>query len=407
MKKEVKNIFLIIGTILFMNFISAYDYSDYTRFSLNNFSGDTLSVISLGLVFIIFFTMINYAVSKRLPKGVSSIISFCLSALVIFGTLKAGWDISGYLTSSLFSIGLDESTFYVIATIVFILILIQLIRKIGLGKLLFFTGLILLTITLFTDLIYSKGFASIISIILIILGSWLWIKKSKSTTSESYKKSKAEKDEERLRRYKAKQELKNRKRKATEENARRWTEFGLKTGYNAYKTGKFVKNKFKNKKKEKAHEEALRENEIRKQEKQRKKKEKAQKQAEKKQLLIEDKKWRDKKEKEKAEAQRIAQIKAQKEEKEKEKQQRIANRKAERERIRQERKENNEKIKKREKEKKELIKKIQSKEAELKKWRENYERRKNNPKKEHKIKNHVLRLEREFNELKAQLENYK
>ncbi|MBU0894764.1 MAG: hypothetical protein KKF48_00685 [Nanoarchaeota archaeon] len=53
-----------------------------------------------------------------------------------------------------------------------------------------------------------------------------------------------------------------------------------------------------------------------------------------------------------------------------------------------------------------LIEEIQKKEAELRKWITRYQNRINNPKKAPKLKNHVLRLEKELNQLKNQL-NFK
>lgn len=242
MKKRGIFSLILLESLFLINIVKALEIGS---FSLSNLTNDTLSLISTALIFIIFFALINYAVAKKLPTAISAIISFCLSALIIFGTLKAGLDIPSYFRESLFSIGINESIFYIIVAVVFILVLIQLIRKLGLGKLLFIIGLILVGLVLFTELIYSKGATSIIAIFFLIIGAWFWRRKHTSekrfNRREAYKqeaeKERAKRENEWNKNKRTKKEIKRNQRKE------KWKD-------KSKKTGETMKNIFNKRKKE-------------------------------------------------------------------------------------------------------------------------------------------------------------
>lgn len=341
MRKKQICLLILLENLLLINTISALN------FSLDYLSDDTLSLISTALVFIIFFALINNAVSKKLSSGVSAIISFSLSALILFGALKTGINIPEYFRTSLFSIGVTTEMFYMIVAIVLILILILLIRKLGFGKLLFTIGLILGGITLFTDLIYSKGVAIIISLFFLIIGAWKWKKKYKLNQMSEFERTI----------YESKKKAKRKEK--WEEIGEKW---GKRTGEGYLKSKKLAKQgwEFGRDKSKKLIKKSWKIGRNRLNQKGLN--------------VIENEKLR-KQQELIAEEKRKAEIQANKE-----------------------REENNRVIK----QKKDLIKKIQAKEAELRKWKRKYLARKDNPKKEHKLKNHVQRLEREFNDLRAQ-----
>jgi hypothetical protein len=136
----------------------------------------TLSAIDpntmlLGLLFVIFFVIINFALVKTIKnKGTSSIISFCVSLLAVYGINRTSLDLSGLFTG----IGLSDKLIYSVIPILIIVGLGFMIWKLKLSKTLILVGLSLIILS-FTPLIYTKSTILIIGIVLLIIGIILLI----------------------------------------------------------------------------------------------------------------------------------------------------------------------------------------------------------------------------------------
>jgi type VI protein secretion system component VasK len=146
----------------------------------------------LGLLFCIFFALINFALVKTLKnKGTSSIISFCVSLLAVYGINRTNLSLSGFFTK----IGLSNTLIYSVVPILIIIGLIYMIWKLKLSKTLMLVGIFLVIIS-FTPIIYTKSTVMIIGIVLFILGLIFWIMKKRrdrkkgTTTGDKPKENK-------------------------------------------------------------------------------------------------------------------------------------------------------------------------------------------------------------------------
>ncbi len=153
----------------------------------------------LGLLFIVLFAIINFALMKSIKnKGLSAIISFAISLFAIYGINKTRFDPS----EMLYNIGLTQDLLYTVVPILIILGLVLLSRRFGFGKILLIVGVILSGLS-FTELIYEKGVLLAIGIGLIIIGGAFAYRKSKKDklsgadwkTQEDYKNKLKKKDE--------------------------------------------------------------------------------------------------------------------------------------------------------------------------------------------------------------------
>lgn len=344
---------LILISIMLINFVSAYN-----NFSLDNaFRNIDETTFILGALFVLIFGITSLILKKRFTdeseQMTSGIIALAFSALVVYWIYTKDFGIADFFEDIFSSIGINSDILYLILPLIILAGIIYLIYKMKEWGLLII-GILLLILAL----ISGNLILGIIGAICLITGIIL-IKKGEGGKlfgklilllivfcfgyfAPFYTGIV-------VILYLIFRLLKNRDNRES-----------IKTGLGS--TYDYGKNKLNKRKINKAHGEALKENEFRKHEAYKSQIKKAQKE-EKRAAEIEA--YKEKKERE--EAQRIAKINAQKQIKAQEKQQRIAEIKAERERIRQERKENNETIRQREKGKKEIVKKIRS----LQKQRDN------------------------------------
>ncbi len=176
---------LILGALsavsLFaLNFVSAFSYQNYGNFSFQSLiqSLDPSLVIS-AILFVVFFAILFFSTSKIFKgnKAIASIISICLSLLIIYGlnnTIDFNSITLKFLTLNL---GISNGTLYAvlpIMAIAFLIIISQIHwgkgkKKLGFGNMLVIVGVILLIITL-TSWIYEKGAAAAIGLVFIIVG---------------------------------------------------------------------------------------------------------------------------------------------------------------------------------------------------------------------------------------------
>ena len=169
--------------VLLTQVVSAQFFSGYGGFSITNFFDSIDSAtITLGLLFFIFFALIFYALSRVFKdqygqpnKGIAGTIALAVSLLIIYGIYRSGFNLGDLF----YGFGIGKSALYLIALIIFIVLAIFLIKKIKLHGFLIVFGLLLILLTIFTDIFYEKLTALIIGIVLLLIGLFLWWRKRK------------------------------------------------------------------------------------------------------------------------------------------------------------------------------------------------------------------------------------
>ena len=126
----------------------------------------------LGLLFVIFFALTNFLLSKTIKeRGTSGIISFCIALLAVYGLNRTSLDINGIFAG----IGLSDTLIYSVVPILILVGLGFMIWKLKLGLTLVLVGILLIVLS-FTDIIYMKTLVLIIGIVLLAIGIPLWIR---------------------------------------------------------------------------------------------------------------------------------------------------------------------------------------------------------------------------------------
>lgn len=130
----------------------------------------------LGLLFVIFFAFVQFALSKTLRDRTSSgIISFCVSLLAVYGINRTNLNVAGLFSN----IGLTENLIYTVVPIIIIAGLIFMIWKLKLPLTLILIGALLIIASLIPNLIYEKGIVMIVGIVLLMVGLYLWFRARK------------------------------------------------------------------------------------------------------------------------------------------------------------------------------------------------------------------------------------
>jgi len=192
---------LIVLSLFLLNFISAQFFGGYSygRFSLANFF-DSIdpSTIIYGLIFFILFTVIFLVLVKlklfksarKTPWGAeepntvaAGVVSFAMSFLAIYYMYKNGYNLEAFFHE----LGFSGDLISLFLAIVIMLISIIVVIKFKLPGFFLISGLLLMLISVFTNLIYERGIAFLIGLGLFIMGifSWkyvreLWKKKSRT-----------------------------------------------------------------------------------------------------------------------------------------------------------------------------------------------------------------------------------
>ena len=173
--KIISFVFTAILSIISLNLISAAGITPSQLFS---------NVVWIyAIVFVIFFIVLNFAMSRVFPKGPAGLIAFCVSLLGVVGLNQIGFDMSKWL----FKIGINENNIATILPIVLLIFLILISRKkdktTGKRKFLWQRPFLLLgalfIIVGLTDLVYQKIFSIILGIVLFVLGLLILNRKRK------------------------------------------------------------------------------------------------------------------------------------------------------------------------------------------------------------------------------------
>lgn len=212
MKKRNISIISLI-TLSLINSVSAQFYGGYNRFSLTGLL-DSInpSTMILGVLFIIFFAFINMSLGKVFKnqygepnKAIAGVVAFAVTTLIIYGINRYGFDIEGLF----YGLGLSSDLLYILLLIILFIGAIFIYLRFKFRGLFLIFGLLLMLLTVFTDIFYEKGITFVIGAILFIIGLWLW--------------GRGRDPQDRLGRYQAKRELKELKRQDFQRRADQYT----------------------------------------------------------------------------------------------------------------------------------------------------------------------------------------
>lgn len=172
MKKRNLILSLTLGTFL-INLVSAYG-----GFSVSDFL-DQISPSNLVLpaLFIIFFSFINFSLSKifkdnRMAAGISSL---AISILIIYGLNHLDFN----LDNIFYNIGIPSDVLTILVPLIFIGGVIFLVSKYKLATTFIVVGLFFLAVTVFTDIIYESEFFGVLGAILLVAGAIMKVKVEK------------------------------------------------------------------------------------------------------------------------------------------------------------------------------------------------------------------------------------
>ncbi len=192
---------LVLFGLFFLNFVSAQFFPSYGggygSFSITGFfdSFGLENLIYL-LLFVIFFMFISRSIIKlglfrgrrdmygrtQENKGTAVVLGMAISLLAVAVIYRSGYDVV-----NLFSwLGISSDSLYPLLALVLLLLIIFVILrfKLGFSGFLMLLGIFLAGIALFTELIYERGMALLIGVILLIVG-FLMRKSSKAWMREN------------------------------------------------------------------------------------------------------------------------------------------------------------------------------------------------------------------------------
>jgi hypothetical protein len=133
----------------------------------------------LGLLFIIFYGLINLSLSRVFKKerSTSTVISLCVSLLAVYGINRTNLDISGLF----YKVGISDTLIY--AVVPWIILGLSFLfsfakdqtgrRRFRFCRLLMILGAFLILLSFFA---YQTAVVLIVGIVLIVLGLLLWLK---------------------------------------------------------------------------------------------------------------------------------------------------------------------------------------------------------------------------------------
>jgi len=170
---------IFVLSIFLINFVSAFSHYGYGRFSFTDLLNRTdPQIVTLTILFLIFFSLIFLVLMRfslfKNPygephRGIAGVIALGASALITYWMYIRGFDLSGIFLD----IGLSSDSLYGIFPILFLILAILLIWKTSFKMFLFLMGVLLILLTIFTDIFYSEGLVTAIGLVLLILAWWL------------------------------------------------------------------------------------------------------------------------------------------------------------------------------------------------------------------------------------------
>ena len=203
--KGVKKIFLVLLSIISLNFISAYQYAgSYKNFGILRFFQGTLEYIPLALAFLLIFWGLNFGVNRTKIKN-GWIIALILSIFATYGLTKLNIPIDNIF----YKIGFNERLLFEIGPWIVLGFAMYTVWKWGFGKLLIIFSIIFFNLGLF-KVAPESGAAMMLGIDGLIIGLLInkkemrWrkdrreLKNMNVSERESYLKERAENKEREL-----------------------------------------------------------------------------------------------------------------------------------------------------------------------------------------------------------------
>lgn len=133
------------------------------------------SLIILGVIWIVSFAIVYFAISKTIFKEqnvIAAVIAFAVSLLITYGYNQSGYSFDVILPS----MGISMDFLYSVIPIIFIAVVIFLFVKLKSTAFIAIGGFLGL-ITFIPNLVYTTTLLRIISLGLMVIGVWLSIKK--------------------------------------------------------------------------------------------------------------------------------------------------------------------------------------------------------------------------------------
>jgi hypothetical protein len=159
-------IILSLLSLSLISFVSAYSY--YGRFSVGDFLNEIEpSTLILPLLFIIFFTLINFSLSKVFKgnKAVSGVAAFSVALLLVYWINRMNIDVESFF----YTLGISSDVLLIIIPLFLIGGAIYLRSKFGLSTTMIVFGVLFLLGSL-TGIVYETGILAVLGIILLIIG---------------------------------------------------------------------------------------------------------------------------------------------------------------------------------------------------------------------------------------------
>lgn len=188
MKKGLNYLILLVSLFL-INFVSAQFYSGY-GFGFGSFLStiDPIAILEYGALFAVFFGPVYFALSKFFKdeygnpnRVLTGSVSGSVATLIIIGLNRTGFSLEDLFSGIGISTSISYPVFIIISTLFlgFIFWIFGRGRngfslRRGIGWLLTISGLLILGVAIFTDLIYESGVALVIGILFLILGFFMW-----------------------------------------------------------------------------------------------------------------------------------------------------------------------------------------------------------------------------------------
>lgn len=180
----------LLASLFLINFVNAQFFDDYGgggffdgfgggRISLANFF-DSLdpSTVVYGLLFFILFTIFVLSLSRiklfrdahGQPNTVAAgVVSFAISAMTVYYLYRSGYNLESFF----YDLGFSVDLFSFLLTAVFILLAFVIIKRFKFAGFFIVSGLFVMFISIFTDLVYEKATAFLIGLVLFVIGIFL------------------------------------------------------------------------------------------------------------------------------------------------------------------------------------------------------------------------------------------
>lgn len=177
---------LLLGFFLGVMLISFVSAQYYGSFSFSNFL-DSIgpSTMLLFIVFIVSFAFLIFVMQRTIFREnptIAAVISFALSLGITYGINRSNFNLGGWF----YGFGISPDLLFNLLSIFFIILVIYFAVKKQLRYLILGSGLLLIILALFTDLIYERGIALLIGGVLFLIGIWLWNRQRKKEQGRAY-----------------------------------------------------------------------------------------------------------------------------------------------------------------------------------------------------------------------------